>query len=90
MNNNCLPISKKEIDVSSVRQNINPHETMCSCRRPVWKARPTFVLLHSDIKEDTEMPMSNVSVNTSMNVASGNERNRQASVKYQRSIALTL
>lgn len=75
-----MALPKRNIDVSSDRQNINPPETVCSygrCARPFRKVgRPSStVLLHSDIKGDIEMPMSNVGVNTSMNVASGNERN---------------
>jgi len=59
-------------------------ETVCFYRPvcPFKKlGRPSCaVLLHSDTKEGIEMPMSIVGVNTSMNVASENERNigRQA------------
>jgi len=70
-------------------------ETVCFYRPacPFKKlGRPSFaVLLHSDTKESIEMPMSIVGVNTSMNVGERERaKYRQASEKYQRSIALTL
>ena len=54
-----------------------PVYSYCRLACPFRKlGRPSCaVLLHSDTKEDIEMPMSNVGVNTSMNVASENERN---------------
>lgn len=75
-----MALQKRNIDVSSDRQNIYPPETVYSYRRPACPfrklGRPSCaVLLYSDIKEDIEMPMSNVGVNTSMNVPSENERN---------------